>query len=52
MIPGFGFGKSVEQNLELLARLPELAALGFPLLVGTSRKSFIGKVTGRELPTG
>jgi len=47
--PGFGFGKSPEQNLELLARLPEFGALGFPLLVGTSRKSFIGKVTGREL---
>jgi dihydropteroate synthase len=47
--PGFGFGKSPEQNLELLARLPELTALGFPVLVGTSRKSFIGKITGREL---
>jgi dihydropteroate synthase len=47
--PGFGFGKSPEQNLELLARLPELGAIGFPLLVGTSRKSFIGKVTGRAL---
>ena len=47
--PGFGFGKSVEQNFELLARLPELLALGFPILVGTSRKSFIGKVTGREV---
>ncbi len=40
----------MQQNLELLARLPELAVLGFPLLVGTSRKSFIGKVTGRGLP--
>jgi dihydropteroate synthase len=47
--PGFGFGKSLEQNLEILARLAELAVLGFPILVGTSRKSFIGKVTGREL---
>ncbi len=46
--PGFGFGKSPEQNLEILARLDELNVLGFPLLVGTSRKSFIGKVTGRE----
>jgi dihydropteroate synthase len=45
--PGFGFGKSLEQNLELLARLPELAVLGLPILVGTSRKSFIGKITGR-----
>jgi dihydropteroate synthase len=41
--PGIGFGKSFEQNCELLARLPELARLGYPLLVGTSRKSFIGK---------
>jgi len=47
--PGFGFGKSVEQNLALLARLSELAVLGFPLLVGTSRKTFIGRVTGREV---
>jgi len=41
--PGIGFGKSFEQNCELLARLPKLARLGYPLLVGTSRKSFIGK---------
>jgi dihydropteroate synthase len=47
--PGFGFGKSLEQNLELLARFSELGALGFPLLSGTSRKSFIGKITGRKL---
>jgi dihydropteroate synthase len=40
--PGIGFGKSYGQNFELLARLPELTKLGFPLLVGTSRKSFIG----------
>jgi dihydropteroate synthase len=40
--PGIGFGKSYEQNCELLARLPDLARLGFPILVGTSRKSFIG----------
>jgi dihydropteroate synthase len=40
--PGIGFGKSFEQNCELLARLPDLARLGYPLLVGTSRKSFIG----------
>jgi len=42
--PGIGFGKSCEQNCELLARLPELARLGYPLLVGTSRKSFIAKL--------
>jgi dihydropteroate synthase len=40
--PGFGFGKSYPQGYELLARLPELARLGYPLLVGTSRKGFIG----------
>jgi len=40
--PGIGFGKTVEQNLELLNRLDEIRALGFPLLLGPSRKSFIG----------
>ncbi len=40
--PGIGFGKSYQQNCELLSRLPELARLHFPILVGTSRKSFIG----------
>ena len=45
--PGIGFGKSVEGNLELIRRLPELLALGLPILVGPSRKSFIGAVTGR-----
>jgi len=40
--PGIGFGKTVEQNLELLNRLGELRALGFPILLGPSRKSFIG----------
>jgi dihydropteroate synthase len=44
--PGIGFGKTPAQNLELLRRLPELLQLGYPLLVGTSRKSFIGKVLG------
>lgn len=47
--PGFGFGKSVQHNLMLLNRLPEIIALGFPVLVGLSRKSLIGKVLGREL---
>ena len=42
--PGIGFGKTVEQNLELLDRLDEIKRLGFPLLVGPSRKSFIGYV--------
>jgi dihydropteroate synthase len=40
--PGIGFGKTVEQNLELLDRLSELRALGYPILIGPSRKSFIG----------
>ncbi len=46
--PGIGFGKTVEHNLELLARLEELTGLGCPVLVGASRKSFLGKITGRE----
>ena len=45
--PGIGFGKTVAHNLELLRRLPELVALGRPVLIGTSRKSFLGKLTGR-----
>jgi dihydropteroate synthase len=44
--PGIGFGKTVEHNLELLRRLSELCELGRPLVIGTSRKSFIGKVDG------
>lgn len=47
--PGFGFGKTVSHNLALLRRLPELAALGYPLLVGLSRKSLIATLTGREV---
>jgi dihydropteroate synthase len=47
--PGIGFGKTVEHNLELIRRLPELLALGRPLLIGTSRKSFLGELTGREV---
>jgi dihydropteroate synthase len=46
--PGFGFGKTVEHNLELLDRLGELTELGQPLLIGTSRKSFLGALTGRS----
>lgn len=45
--PGIGFGKSFAQNYELLARLPELAKLGYPLLVGTSRKGFLGATLAR-----
>ena len=48
--PGIGFGKTVEHNLELLARLDELTALGRPLVVGTSRKGFLGRLTGRTVP--
>jgi dihydropteroate synthase len=44
--PGIGFGKSYRQNFELLAHLERLAALGFPLLVGTSRKAFLGATLG------
>jgi dihydropteroate synthase len=47
--PGIGFGKTLEHNLELLRRLGELAELGRPLVVGTSRKSFLGRITGREV---
>lgn len=46
--PGLGFGKSVQGNLELIKRLDEFLELGRPILVGPSRKSFIGAVTGRE----
>lgn len=42
--PGIGFGKTLDHNLELLRRLPELVATGFPILLGASRKSFIGRV--------
>jgi dihydropteroate synthase len=44
--PGIGFGKTVEHNLELIERLGELAELGRPILIGPSRKAFIGKITG------
>ncbi len=47
--PGIGFGKSVEQNLALLARQRELVSLGSPLLVGWSRKSTLGAITGRSV---
>ena len=47
--PGFGFGKTVIHNMQLLRGLPQLAAAGFPLVVGLSRKSMIGKLLGREM---
>ncbi len=45
--PGIGFGKTLEHNLELLRRLDEIVALGRPVVVGTSRKSVLGKLTGK-----
>lgn len=48
--PGIGFAKTADQNLELLRRLPELRSLGYPLLVGPSRKSFIGKILNQPDP--
>jgi dihydropteroate synthase len=47
--PGIGFGKTVEHNLELLRRLAELAELGRPIVIGTSRKRFLGSLTGRDV---
>jgi dihydropteroate synthase len=45
--PGFGFGKTVDHNLALLAHLGDIVALGFPVLAGWSRKSSLGRITGR-----
>ncbi|MEX0604821.1 MAG: dihydropteroate synthase [Marinobacter sp.] len=54
--PGFGFGKNLNHNLELLAGLAQMRALGYPVLVGVSRKSMLGEITGRDvserLPAG
>lgn len=46
--PGIGFGKTVEHNLEIIRRLEELAATRYPVLIGVSRKSFVGKILGSE----
>jgi dihydropteroate synthase len=46
--PGFGFGKNFEQNYPLLAHFQDLQSLGFPLLAGTSRKSFLGRMLGKD----
>jgi dihydropteroate synthase len=46
--PGIGFGKRLEDNLDLLSRLGLVAALGYPVLVGLSRKAFVGAITGRD----
>jgi dihydropteroate synthase len=48
--PGIGFGKTIEHNLELLRRLDRIATIGFPVVIGTSRKSFLGRLTGRTDP--
>jgi dihydropteroate synthase len=48
--PGIGFGKTAAHNFELLRRLPELTAVGRPLVVGVSRKGFIGRVSGEPDP--
>jgi dihydropteroate synthase len=47
--PGIGFGKTVQHNLELVRRIDELVAVGRPVVIGTSRKSFLGRLTGREV---
>jgi dihydropteroate synthase len=47
--PGFGFGKRLEHNLELLRGLPRLCAHGYPVLAGLSRKSMLGQITGRTV---
>ncbi len=49
--PGIGFGKTLEHNLELLRRLPQLAECGSPILIGASRKNFIGQLTGKKNPS-
>jgi dihydropteroate synthase len=48
--PGIGFGKTIEHNLALLARLDELASIGRPIVIGTSRKNFLGRIAARAAP--
>ncbi|HEU4658783.1 MAG TPA: dihydropteroate synthase [Capillimicrobium sp.] len=47
--PGIGFGKTIDHNLELLRRLDEIVAIGRPVVVGTSRKTFLGTISGRDV---
>ena len=47
--PGIGFGKTLEGNIELIKNIPYFRELGYPVLIGASRKAFIGKITGREV---
>lgn len=48
--PGFGFGKTLEQNITLFKAIPQLVTLGYPVLIGVSRKSMIGQLTGQAQP--
>ncbi len=48
--PGIGFGKTLQHNLLLLRNLSAIASLGMPVVIGTSRKAFIGRITGQDLP--
>jgi dihydropteroate synthase len=50
--PGIGFGKTIDHNLQLLQRLDELAALGRPIVIGSSRKSFLGRIAGSARDSG
>jgi dihydropteroate synthase len=47
--PGIGFGKTIDHNLQLLRRLDEIVAIGCPVVIGTSRKSFLGTIAGRDV---
>jgi dihydropteroate synthase len=47
--PGFGFGKTFQHNLELFKSIPRLCELGYPLLIGVSRKSMLGEITGKTV---
>ena len=49
MDPGFGFGKTLEHNIELLRHLDQFVDMGVPLLAGLSRKSMLGKITGNDV---
>jgi dihydropteroate synthase len=47
--PGIGFGKTTDHNLQLLKRLDEIVAIGRPVVIGTSRKTFLGRIAGRDV---
>ncbi|MCX7905850.1 MAG: dihydropteroate synthase, partial [Elusimicrobiales bacterium] len=48
--PGIGFGKKIEHNIQILKNLSSFKKFGFPIMIGTSRKSFIGMITGEKIP--